>query len=255
MDDNKTRNETMNIITSIFPWVSLCLQELATKRIREHPTLPPRESLDTVDAGEVWPSAFCAFAGCAWEELHGTEGDLNQHLQAHHAHELKPICERMLRGKESDAMRSVYCQAIAMKCRDQAPVAGTSLDRMALRGFAEATAGNKVEALVCFCCGGIHPYVEEVASKGSIQWHQPLRQEGSNGKLLFLGQPLAKIESLIGLQTYLTRYNAVEPRPQTRLTDHESFEDWRLRLPELEDGVLLCCPEDIGVKQSAPVNF
>ncbi|CAK9094318.1 unnamed protein product [Durusdinium trenchii] len=149
----------------------------------------------------------------------------------------------MLRGRAADAYLSAYNQAIAVKCRSQAPIAGSSLDRAALKGLAEATAGSKVEALVCFCCGGVHPYVEEVAAKGNINWHRPLQRDESDGQLYFLEQPLQVIESLLGLQTYLNRYNAVEPRPQVKLTDHETFEDWRLKLPELEDGMLLCCPD------------
>ena len=36
----------------------------------------------------------------------------------------------------------------------------------------------------------------------------------------------------------------MEPMQDVKLTDHESFEDWQLKLPDLDDGVLLCCPED-----------
>ena len=54
------------------------------------------------------------------------------------------------------------------------------------------------------------------------------------------------MKELLGLQVYLSRYNAVEPNQQVKLTDHESFEDWHVTLPELDDGVLLCCPEDFA---------
>ena len=172
---------------------------------------------------------------------------MGQHLKIEHAAELEAVCAHMLRGAAPDALQSAYNQAIAVKCRQDAPIAGASLDRTALHGFAEATRGNKVEALVCFCCGGVHPYVKEVADKGSIDWYQPLQQKGPSGESLFLGQPTQTMERLLGLQTYLSRYNAVHPREQTKLTDHESFEDWRLKLPGLEDGVLLCCPEEPGL--------
>ena len=149
----------------------------------------------------------------------------------------------MLRGDAPDAPYSAYCQAIAEKCRGQAPMAGASLDRRALKSFAEAVEGGKVEALVCWSCGGIHPYVEEVADKGSINWYTPLKRHEATEELLFLNQPLKAIEKLLGLQLYLTRYNVVEPK-QLELTANETFEDWRMRLPELQDGLLLCCPED-----------
>ena len=149
----------------------------------------------------------------------------------------------MLRGSAPDAPYSIYCQAIAEKCRGQAPMAGASLDRRALNSFAEAVGGGKVEALICWSCGCIHPYVEEVADKGSIRWHTPLERHEATEELLFLRQPLKAIERLLGLQLYLSRYNVVEPK-QVELTAHETFEDWHMKLPELPDGLLLCCPED-----------
>ena len=218
-------------------------QELAATRLREHPTVPPSASASDVDAGALWPRCFCAFEGCMWEEQNGTEEDLQRHLQEEHPEDLKRICQHMLRGDAPDAPYSAYCQAIAEKCRGQAPMAGASLDRRALKSFAEAVEGGKVEALVCWSCGGIHPYVEEVADKGSINWYTPLKRHEATEELLFLNQPLKAIEKLLGLQLYLTRYNVVEPK-QLELTANETFEDWRMRLPELQDGLLLCCPED-----------
>ena len=185
---------------------------------------------------------FCAFEGCSWEDRFGTEEQLHQHLQEKHSEPLEAIRQHMLLGNAQDALYSAYYQAIAEKCRGQAPVAGTSLDRRALKNLAEATKGNKIEALMCFSCGGIHPFLEEAGESSSIKWYQPLQRNESTGELRFLGQPLKTIEDLLGLQVYLSRYNLVEPG-QVKLTDHETFDDWRMRLPELDDGVLLCCPE------------
>ena len=218
-------------------------KDLAAARLRAHPTIPPSASLATVDHGELWPRAFCAFERCMWEEDFGTEEQLDEHLREEHAADLQPICEHMLRGNAPDALISVYRQAIAEKCRGQAPIADCSLDRTALDSFADAMKGNKVEALICWCCGNIHPYVEEVADRGSIKWYQPMQRSDSTGELLFLGQRLTVIEELLGLETYLSKYNLVEPK-QVALTEHESFEDWSLQLPGLEKGNLLCCPED-----------
>ena len=223
------------------------VQELAATCLREHPTIPPRAALDDVNAGSNWPAAFCAFAGCMWEEQNGTEDELEYHLQKEHAEELLPICKHMLRESAPDAMKSVYNQAIAVKCRQQPPLAGASLDRTALRTFTDATKGAKVEALICFCCGGIHPYVEEVKDQGSIKWHQPVQRSDSTGELLFLDNPMEEVKHLLGLQMYLERYNTDSQRPNTKLTDHESFEDWQLKLPGLEDSALICCPEAGGL--------
>ena len=149
----------------------------------------------------------------------------------------------MLRSQAPDALYSIYSAAIAVKCRSQAPIAGASLDRTALNSFADATRANKVEALICFCCGNIHPYVEEVADKGDINWYQPIQCSDSTGDFLFLGHPLTAIEEILGLEPYLRKYNLIEPK-QVALTEHESFEEWCLKLPGLEDGKVLCCPED-----------
>ena len=96
-------------------------EDLAARRLREHPTVPPHASVDAVNADELWPRVFCAFNGCAWAELCGTEEQLEEHLRQEHAAELAPICARMLRGKAPDALRSAYNEAIAVKCRGQAP--------------------------------------------------------------------------------------------------------------------------------------
>ena len=221
----------------------LMRQELATTRLRDHPTVPPSASLDNVNAGELWPEAFCGFKGCMWEMPHGTDSDLDIHLHAKHSEELQPIADHMLRREDPDAICSVYKEAVSVKCRCQAPVAGASLDRTALKGFGDATAKDRVESLVCFCCGGVHPYVFEVADKGNIQWYQPVHRAEADGEVLFLGKAVKEIEGLLGLQTYLQRYNAVGEDAAVKLSDHETFEDWTLRLPELEDGTLLCCPE------------
>ena len=178
-----------------------------------------------------------------WEERFGTEEQLQHHLHEGHAAELEPIRQHMLRSQAPDALYSIYNAAIAATCRSQAPIAGASVDRTALDSFADAMKGNKVEALICWCCGNIHPYVEEVADRGSIKWYQPMQRSDSTGELLFLGQRLTVIEELLGLETYLSKYNLVEPK-QVALTEHESFEDWSLQLPGLEKGNLLCCPED-----------
>ena len=226
------------------------MQELAATRLRDHPTVPPSASLADADAGELWPQVFCAFEGCMWERRFGSEDMLHEHLQEEHLPDLERLCSLMPRkDTQGVAISSIYNQAIAVKCRNQAPLAGPSLDRTALQSFAEALKHDNVEALVCWSCGGVHPFVEEVADKGDIKWYQPLGTNDFTGELVFLGQPLKVVEGLLGLRQYLSRYNIVEPG-QVALTDNETFEDWRAKLPELEDGILLCCPEARPVRNS-----
>lgn len=123
-------------------------QDLAEQRLREHPTVPPGATLAEKDAGALWPRVFCAFDGCCWSEQDGTEEALHHHLAEVHATDLQGIAKHMLRGRADDALFSIYSAAIAEKCRSQAPLAGASLDRTALRSLANATADEQA------CAGG-----------------------------------------------------------------------------------------------------
>ena len=130
------------------------------------PTLPPGRLEASIDNGDLWPDVFCAFIGCTWEKTRGTEADLLQHLKEEHFDELIHAAKVLpIKVEEDVAILSVYNEAIADILRTQAPLAGPSLDRKALRSFSEATKGDNVEALVCFCCGCIHACVAEEEDK------------------------------------------------------------------------------------------
>ena len=219
-------------------------QELAATKLREHPTLPSDEAMDTVDMGELWPSVFCCFNGCDWQDAHGDEDALAMHLMDVHSEDLQPIASCMLRGNAPDACLSIYKAAISCKCRKQAPVAGCSIDRGALKAYSEAMKGENVESLICFSCARRFTYVAELVKegKGDINWDQPVQFK--NSKLSFLGKPAEKIAGLLSLDTFLERYDQISSRG-TRLSDTESFEHWSLSLQDLPGhGRLLCCPED-----------
>ena len=184
--------------------------------------------------------------------MNGTERELHAHLQVEHAADLAPIAEHMLRGTAPDAFLSIYNQAIAVKCRSQAPFAGPSLDRKALKSFSESCQGHRVEALVCFVCACTYTYVEEVAAegRGDIEWARPLEPDFDAEELLFLDRPIDETGDLLSLKVFLERYDKVSDAGH-RLQDHESFSDWCLTWPSnvLPTGrQILCCPEDrLGV--------
>lgn len=205
--------------------------------------MPSDHMLDDVDKGELWPRAFCAFAGCGWASMHGNEKDLHNHLKEEHAADLAPIAACMLRGTAPDAYLSIYNQAVAAVCRNQAPVAGAFLDRRALHAFAEACEGNSVEALVCFSCACIYTRVKELAEAGNgdIQWTQPLKPKPNTNELRFFGRPVHETASILGLDAFLERYDQLSEEGR-RLSDHESFEQWSVSLPGGEK--ILWCPED-----------
>ena len=231
-----------------------CIQELASTRLREYPTLPADDKLTSVDRGELWPQVFCAFRGCNWAATDGNEGQLHDHLHAQHGSDLSPIAACTLRGSAPDAFLSIYNEGIAVKCRSQAPIAGCSSDRKALKAHTDACKGNKVERLICFVCNCIHTYVEELAAegKGDIDWVRPLDQGAEGEELLFLNRPVDETATILCLETFLDRYGKVSDTGHC-LQDHESFGGWCLRWPSNLFPVgrkILCCPEDVGKKLS-----
>ena len=215
-------------------------------KLRLYPTLPSDEKLEMVDRGELWPRSCCAFSGCGWHAVDGGEKQLKDHIHAEHAADLAPIAEHMVRGKAEDAWMSIYHEAIAVKCRNQAPIAGSSLDRKALKSFAE----SKAEALVCFACAGVYSHVEEMAGegKGDIEWVKPWQPNlgETEDLLIFLGRPVDDVGGLLSLKTFLERYDKVHEQGP-RLQDSEDFGDWCLVWPsnvEAAGRKILCCPED-----------
>ena len=179
--------------------------------------------------------------------MHGSEDALRAHLEAEHASDLGPIAAHMVRGNAPDAFLSIYNEGIASRCRDQAPLAGCSIDRKALHTFVDACSKDNVEALVCFSCACIYTRVKELAikEKSDIEWVQPLQRDPDSGDLHFLGRPVDDMVELLSLGTYLGRYDQLSPRGH-RLTQHETFDDWSLRVPSATGHPckILCCPED-----------
>ena len=140
-----------------------------------------------------------------------------------------------------DAVRSVFNAAMSHKVRQDAPLAGCSIDRTALRNFSEATADDNVEALMCFSCACIHTYVQDSGTQGPISWYKPLVIEPSTHEFKFLGARLPDMVNLIGLDPFLKRYGNV--KAIANFTESAELDDWTLRLPG-NHGALLCCPED-----------
>ena len=213
--------------------------------LRADPTLPPGRLEASIDNGDLWPDVFCAFIGCTWEKMRGTEADLLQHLKEEHFDELIHAAKVLpMKVEEDVAILSVYNEAIADILRTQAPLAGPSLDRKALRSFSEATKGDNVEALVCFCCGCIHTCVAEEEDKNKIQWVFPVEHTKAGGTTLF-GMPIETATTLIGMDTFKKKYGKVDG--YANITDTDELDDWRSFVYDTseEDFVeFMCCPED-----------
>ena len=234
-------------------------QELALDKLRKHPTIPPgrvdeeieseSDRLKPVDEGHLWPRAFCAFKGCNWTSDVGDEECLQEHLKESHAEDLEPVLPHMLRGNDPAAMLGIYHEAIAVRCRSQAPLAGCSIDRGALKAYTGACSNNNTEALICFSCACIYVHVADLPpEKQDIRWSRPVRRCPGTNNINFLGLPAADGLKLLDFNAFLERYDQLNVAGK-RLTDHETFDDWTLAVNTgscAEPTKILCCPEAHG---------
>ena len=234
-------------------------QELAFDKLRKHPTIPPgavdeeievaNDRLKPVDEGHLWPRVFCAFKGCNWTSDVGDEECLHRHLEESHAQDLEPILPHMLRGEDPAALLGVYHEAIAVKCRSQAPLAGCSIDRGALRAYTSACSNNNTEALICFSCACIYVHLADLPpQKQDIQWTRPVQRRRGTNNFNFLGLPAAQGVDLLDFNAFLERYDQLNVAGK-RLTDHETFDGWTLAVKVErcdEPAKILCCPEANG---------
>ena len=227
--------------------------DIIVSSLRAFPTIPPGRSDVRVEDGERWPAVFCAFQNCMWEQMDGSEEDLVAHLQEAHREELKPAAELLpMSLDESAALRSVYNEAIAEILRGQVPIAGPSLDRTALHAYAKATEEDKVEALICFCCGCIHTHIKQDADKNDIDWVWPV-EISSSGDTLMFGMALNAASQLIGMQTFLDKYGHVDGYANIGITGE--LNEWRSAVYDYHKNEFvefICCPEDH--KCSADLN-
>ncbi|CAJ1385582.1 unnamed protein product [Effrenium voratum] len=220
---------------------------IAETKIRADPTLPPgRASAVELDAGAVWPRAFCAFVDCDWAVAEGTEADLQLHLAEAHSCDLMAGARLLLRPGDPSQLMSIYNEALARRCRQGAPLAGCSLDRTALRSFAAAVEGDKVEALICVSCACIYSRVAELEEQNEIQWRRILSRCGGEeeGEWRLFGQPAPRVVEILGLNAFLDKYDKLHSERAARMSTNESFENWKLKLPGPGGAEILCCPED-----------
>ena len=216
------------------------VKHLAKMHLREQPLVPPGASIANVDTGEAWPQVFCAFESCKWSSpTLGTQSELYQHIREAHAAELRLVAQHMPKPAPQDALESIYNEAVAVRCREDAPVAGCSRDRAALRSFANATSQDKVESLICFSCACIHPHIEGAEKGNRIRW-RTLIQPKENPEEEVHAEPTVALHQLLSLEEFLRRYDDLGNN--TRLSEMTNFDDWTVNIPGL--GKLLCCPED-----------
>ncbi|CAE7431406.1 anks1b [Symbiodinium sp. CCMP2592] len=214
------------------------LRHLAHTQLRAQPLIPPGARPEDLDRGEPWPGQFCAFQSCNWSLLTGTEQELREHVQQEHATALQSVAQHLPKPIPADALASVYNEAIALRCREAAPVAGSSRDRSALRSFAEATSKDRVEAIICFCCACIHTRVADAEAAGPIRWRRLIQGPPSNDRTH--AETTERLHDILSIDKYLGLYGDLAG--DVKLTDVAELNEWTVTIPGLGD--ILCCPED-----------
>ncbi|CAJ1354797.1 unnamed protein product, partial [Effrenium voratum] len=232
---------------------------IAETKIRADPTLPPgRASAVELDAGAVWPRAFCAFVDCDWAVAEGTEADLQLHLAEAHSCDLMAGARLLLRPGDPSQLMSIYNEALARRCRQGAPLAGCSLDRTALRSFAAAVEGDKVEALICASCACIYSRVAELEEQNEIQWRRILSRCGGEeeGEWRLFGQPAPRVVEMLGLNAFLDKYdNCPAPAAQKSYADPTHVGAAGVLCEECETPVCRACFESLKKKKMPPVSL
>ena len=133
-----------------------------------------------------------------------TDSDLLTHLSTNHFAVLSTVAG-MLPDESNDSIKlwSVYCEAIAWKIRQGAPLASYSIDRRAIANYAHALDADGIEELICFSCARRFPYIAR-ASSHEIQWYKALSSTGvletTSSCMQFCGLTPDQVEKIFGLE-------------------------------------------------------
>ena len=113
-------------------------------------------------------------------------------------------------------------RSIGLKVREGAPLASYAIDRRCLRKGTEAASGNNVEALICFFCACIYPYMGGTTHL-PIRWH---RAFGSDGGNQLFNHSCKDAYAIFGFETFLGNY-ARDPEGHFDLHRRiQEFDDW-----------------------------
>ena len=152
--------------------------ELVGENLREHPTLPS-DPLDAEvadaqalleDAAVELPVTHCAFAGCT--RRCGSSEELSKHLASDDGHSkcLAAVTRSMPPSADSMDVRrfSAYCEAIAWKVRQGAPLDTYAIDRRAVLQYNRASGDDQIYMPICFSCARRFPYIASLDKEGPV---------------------------------------------------------------------------------------
>ena len=107
-------------------------------------------------------------------------------------------------GDWRERAASVHNEAIAWKCREDAPASTHSMHRRCMRAYMRGIAGDKVQSLACFSCACSFPWVE--GRRGNnIDWAQPFRTSRRDPERVagLMGIDALWLEDTLGKETFL----------------------------------------------------
>ena len=84
---------------------------------------------------------------------------------------------------------------------------------------------------------------KDLVGATGIQWEKPLDYSTDGGECFqFLGQPVQNVATLLGLENFLKAYDILDKVGAAKISNHESFESWKLSIPmpSSDDGQV--CP-------------
>ena len=226
--------------------------EAIGKRLKRQPTVPSKVggghwTEEELDKGVFLPKQHCPFGECTWRGQ-AAEEILDHVAEAHYTREVEEAVRALGVVAFKAALYTVLNAAVSWSCKQEAPVVSVAQDRRALRVFQESVTHADLQALVCFCCGCVHPHLPGEARQ-KIRWKPAGKPVPGKEHVLetFLGLTLEQVEDFFGLQTFLNRHGSCGPgfpNLQEAVWQTE-LKDWQCSVPfEMGDVRTLCNPED-----------
>ena len=222
------------------------------KCLKRQATLPSKPggghwTKEQLDKGVFLPKQHCPFESCSWRGQVADE-TLDHVAEAHYTPEVAEAVQALGAVAFKAALHTVLNAAVSWSCKQGVPVVSIAQDRRALRVFHESVTHADLQALICFCCGCVHPHLPG-EPRQKISWKQAGKPVPGKEEVFetFLGLSPQQIEEFFGMETFLRRFGSCGPGfPNLQeVVWQRELEDWQCIVPfEIGDVRILCNPED-----------
>ena len=234
---------------------ALEIMRALAKHLRSRPMLPPdpRDAIQNwtdIDHGIQLPLWHCAFSGCA--DVFEDEKAWRHHFVQKHSDIFRKVCPAMTPHDRCDLVSwymGWYVQAIKYLEQSNIPAHGLSIDRRTIQQTLSVYNDEKIQSLVCLCCGGIHTswmgrtvvktHIEEVQSNICMLHGSYLIEH-------IIGRGEARKWSFEDV-VFREKYMDGNPSLQRDATLKDGCWEWR-RILQYANGSqvpIICCPADV----------